>query len=209
MQHNLIGLAAASVMTFCATLTANEPVDYQVIARGINLGFYSSENTLTIENDSDFQAFCKLIRIPPQALKNQPDFNLVQCIAIAYQQSERQCGHTISSIVDVLGTICVEINFESITIEPGIIPAPGFVFQIVAIPRQSNPISFELSSTPTATLRPATNIGVHMPAGIRSVQTFDLLGRGINPSAAHAPTAVRIHRIDAHTASRVFLNNRR
>jgi hypothetical protein len=209
MQHNLIGLAAASAMTFCATLAANEPVDYQIIARGINLGFYRSENTQTIENDSDFQAFCKAASINPQALKSQPDFNRVQCIAIAYQQSARQCGHTISSIVDSWGTICVEINFESIPFEPGIIPVPGYVFQIVAIPRQSNPISFELSSTPTATLRPATNIGVHMPAGIRSVQTFDLLGRGINPSAAHAPSAVRIHRIDAHTAGTVFLNSRR
>jgi hypothetical protein len=209
MQHNLIGLTVASALAVCATLYANQPVDYQVIARGINLGFYSSENTQIIENDSDFQAFCASIRIPPQALKNQPDFNRVQCIAIAYQQSERQCGHTISSIVDSWGTICVEINFESITIEPGIIPQPGFVFQIVAIPRQSNPISFELSSTSTTTLRPATNTGVRMPASIRSVQTFDLLGRGVNPSAAHAPSAVRIHRIDAHTAGTVFLNSRR
>ena len=154
-------------------------INFQVVANGTNAGFASCGNNHVIESESAFSAFCDSINLNPQILSYIPNYDSVQIIGIVYQQSTIQAWHSISNINNNGDTIWIEITYSIPSIPDGLIPQPGYKYQIVAIPKQSNPIAFRLVQS--------TNVNYQNPAIHRQLSidnygiyhAYDLLGRQI------------------------------
>lgn len=162
----------------CTTILFAGTIDFQIVASGGYAGIASCGKNHVIESESAFAAFCDSINMNPQLLSYIPNYDSVQVIGIVYEQSTIQAWHSISNIHNG-DTIWIEITYSIPSIPDGLIPQPGYKYQIVAIPKQSNPIAFRLVQS--------TNV-IYQNTAIRQQvsndnhglnHAYDLLGRQI------------------------------
>jgi hypothetical protein len=210
MKHCLIVFMTTLSFALCSRVSAANPIDFQPVKTGANLGHSPlSTTTQIIDNNRAFASFCETVRLNTQTIQNQPDFDKMQLICIVYNQSSRAAGHTINAINENNGIVSVEVTCHPVITPSGIIQQPGYVYQIVAIQRQASPINFTLNpQAATAIAAPVTNRSIRSSVNSASLQTFDLRGRVITSCAKRLPFALQVRRIDTRKTSIVLPNNK-
>jgi hypothetical protein len=167
-------------------------IDFQVIANGTNVGFSFCSKNHVIENETAFVAFSDSINLNYQVLNYRPNFDSVQIIGIVYGQSTTQAWHSIKTIYNNGDTVWVEITYSMPTIPPGSFPEAGYKYQLVAIPKQSNPIGFRLVQSTNVNFHNITNQSSVSKYNVGSSQVYDLLGRRIVTVAFRKFSGLRI-----------------
>ena len=181
MKSNQIKAKTASTILFLLSTVAFGAgnIDFQVIANGTNVGFSFCSKNHVIENETAFVAFCDSINLNPSFLSYRPNYDSVQIIGIVYGQSPMQAYHSITAISNNGDTVWVEIRYSTVTIPPGVYPEAGYKYQIVAIPKQSNPIGFKLVQSTNVNFINLTNQSHFLKPNAGPGHVYDLLGRQI------------------------------
>jgi hypothetical protein len=195
MKSHQTGTKTAStiLLLFSAMAFGAGTIDFQVIANGTNVGFSFCSKNHVIENETAFVAFCDSINLNYQVLNYRPNFDSVQIIGIVYGQSPGQAWHSINTIYNNGDTTWVEITYSTPTIPPGSFPEAGYKYQMVAIPKQSNPIGFRLvQSTNVNFHNNITNQSPVSKYNVGSSQVYDLLGRRTVTAALRKFSGLRI-----------------
>jgi hypothetical protein len=184
--------ALATLFLLSTMVFSAENIDFQVIASGTNVGFSNCSKNHVIESEAAFNAFCDSINLNPSFLSYKPNYNSVQIIGIVYGQSPIQAYHSITTISNNGDTVWVEIRYSTVTIPVGAYPEAGYKYQIVAIPKQSNPIGFKLVQSTNVNFPNLTNRSYLSKPNAGPGQVYDLMGRQIVNVGIRKSSGVRI-----------------
>jgi hypothetical protein len=155
-------------------------IDFLIIKSGFYAGPMSCDGGHVIETETAFANFCNCISLDTQVLNYHPNFDSFEVIGIVYLQAAtgvQPLGHSITTIVDNADTVWVNITYENSNFPDGYHRAHAYVYQIVAIPKQTNPISFKLIQSTSVFLEGHIKQQRPLESKGSSIFTYNILGR--------------------------------
>jgi hypothetical protein len=193
MRDNRKHLLLVTLISLYSFAYSQDNIEFQIVTTGSNTWFSPVPRNNIIENEADFSAFYAKISRESSRLSYYPDFNSVQVIAIVYDQSEMGYEHSISTITLIDDTVWVDIHYAIPVMTPGREDVPGYTYQIIAIPKQSKPISFRLIQ-----LTSKVKEHNHYRSGVRVqypvvTKEYNLSGRTVRNNSVQCISVLRLY----------------